>query len=156
MRMPPRLAAALILAALALPAHADIYKWVDKKGQVNYSNTPPPQAAAKAKAVEDKISVMGMDPAVRAWADRHFADKARAEELDWQVRQQALAAQRYSEPVSYGYGDTGYGYASPYYYGGLFYAGHRRPIHGRPIAGNLPRPMPHRRAGSGARHSSHR
>jgi hypothetical protein len=26
---------------LALPAHAEIYKWVDEKGVVNYSNTPP-------------------------------------------------------------------------------------------------------------------
>jgi len=155
MPMTPRLAAALILAAIALPARADTYKWVDEKGRVNYSNTPPPQVAGKAQPVEDKISVMGMDPAVRAWADRHFADKARAEELDWQVRRQALAAQQYYEPASYGYGD--YGYPTPYYTGGVFYAAsYRRPILGRGMIGSAPRPMPHARTTSGARHSSRR
>ena len=156
--MTPRLAAALILAAIALPARADTYKWVDEKGRVNYSNTPPPHAAGKAQPVEDKISVMGMDPGVRAWADRHFADKARAEELDWQVRQQALAAQQYVQPASYSGSDYGYGYgySSPYY-GGVFYAtSYRRPILGRSMIGNAPRPMPHARAMQGARHSSRR
>ena len=32
--------------------------------------SPPPSVAGKAQAVEDRISVMGMDPVVRAWAER--------------------------------------------------------------------------------------
>ena len=88
--MRSRLAAALILASAALPAAAQSYKWVDAKGQVNYSNAPPPHVAGIAEPVEERISVMGMDPAVRAWAERKFA----AEEADWQARQQASLAQQ--------------------------------------------------------------
>ncbi|MGH7644442.1 MAG: DUF4124 domain-containing protein [Gemmatimonadales bacterium] len=36
-----RILAALAVAVLASPAGADTYKWVDEKGVVNYSNTPP-------------------------------------------------------------------------------------------------------------------
>jgi hypothetical protein len=96
--MSLRLAAALTLALAALPASAQVYKWVDEKGQVNYSNAPPPVVADKAEPVEEKISVMGMDPAVRAAAERRFAEQARAEEADWQQRQQAMAAQARAAP----------------------------------------------------------
>ena len=36
-----RILATLTAAVLASPAGAEIYKWVDDKGVVNYSNTPP-------------------------------------------------------------------------------------------------------------------
>jgi hypothetical protein len=41
----------LLLAALlavALPAQARLYKWVDDKGQVQYTDTPPPQSSKHA------------------------------------------------------------------------------------------------------------
>lgn len=34
--------------AAVLPAEAKLYKWVDDKGQVQYTDTPPPQAATHA------------------------------------------------------------------------------------------------------------
>ena len=40
-----------ILLAIALPAHAAMYKWVDAQGGVQYSDTPPP---AGAKNVEER------------------------------------------------------------------------------------------------------
>src|SRR5262245_35593088 len=114
--MTLRLLPALILALAAVPAQAEVFKWIDEKGQVHYSNAPPPSVAGKAQVVEDQISVMGMDPSVRAWADRRFATRERQEELDWQMRQSSM----YVQPASYGSGyDSGY---YPSYYGG-YYAG---------------------------------
>jgi hypothetical protein len=91
--MTPRLLPALILALAALPAQAQVYKWVDARGQVNYSNAPPASVAGKAQAVEEQLSVMGMDPHVRTWAEQRFAAQERAEELDWQQRQRATYMQ---------------------------------------------------------------
>jgi hypothetical protein len=108
----PRLLAALIpqlILLAALPAQAEMYKWVDAKGQVNYSNAPPPSVAGVAQPVEERISVMGMDPAVRAAAERRYAANARAEELDWQRRQQLMSVQYTQPPVS-SYGSS---YLSP-------------------------------------------
>ena len=140
--MTPRRLPALILALAALPAHAEVYKWVDAKGQINYSNAPPPSVAGKAQVVEEQISVMGMDPAVRAWAEQRFAARERQEELDWQQRQQRAM---YTQPASTGYGS---GYESSYYpasynYGGYYGGYYRRPILARAIISNQPRLGPH-------------
>jgi hypothetical protein len=94
---PRRLLIAALLFAAAVPARAEVYKLVDENGKVTYSNVRPPGAAGKAEAVEEKISVMGMDPAVRAAAERRFA--AQAEELEWQRRQQAMLLQQVSQPA---------------------------------------------------------
>jgi hypothetical protein len=129
----PRLLPALILALAALPAQAEVYKWVDAKGQINYSNTPPPSVAGKAQVVEEQISVMGMDPAVRAWADQRFAARERQAELDWQQRQQR-ATYMQTSASSYG-SSSGYGgdYYPSSYYGGAYYpASYRRHHHFRP------------------------
>jgi hypothetical protein len=112
--MTPRLLPALILALAALPAQAEVYKWIDAKGQVNYSNAPPPSLAGKAQIVEEQISVMGLDPAVRAWAERRFAAQERQEEIDWQQRQRSMHIQ----PASTSY------YPSSFY--GGYYGGYVR------------------------------
>ncbi|HUK03974.1 MAG TPA: DUF4124 domain-containing protein, partial [Burkholderiales bacterium] len=119
--MTPRLIAALLLAAAATAAHADVYKWIDDQGRVNYSNSPPPHAAGLAQPVEDRISVMGMDPGVRTWAERRFAQQAYYDELDWQRRQRAMTASYYTQPSPSGSMYGGYDpYSSsyPYSYGG--------------------------------------
>ena len=41
---------ALGLLALAVPASADLYKWVDAEGKVHYSDQPPPPNAKPQKA----------------------------------------------------------------------------------------------------------
>ena len=80
-----------LLAALALSvplAHADTYKWVDAKGVVNYSNTPPP-SAARAQPVEDRISVYTADaPLNRAAEVNRRLD---AMEAEWLQRQWLMA-----------------------------------------------------------------
>nr|WP_295769600.1 DUF4124 domain-containing protein [Rhodoferax sp.] len=45
----------LILLCLALPAQAQLYKWVDANGKVQYSDKPPP-AGAKAGSVQNRTS----------------------------------------------------------------------------------------------------
>ncbi len=41
----------VVLGLIATPALPELYKWVDKDGRINYSDTPPP---ANAKRVEKK------------------------------------------------------------------------------------------------------
>ena len=56
----------LALAFLAASAaYAETYKWVDEKGVVNYSNTPPPAAAKAAQPIAERVSTYEIDPALR-------------------------------------------------------------------------------------------
>ena len=145
-----RLAVALILA-FALPAQAQVYKWVDEQGRTHYSNTPPESVAARARPVEGRISVMGMDPAVRAAAERRFAAMSERDERDLHglgPKYVALATapgpQLNISPTSYYSHSDGYypGYYPAYGYGGGFGRGARvvhharhhshRPSHRRP------------------------
>ena len=115
-------AIALILAVAASPALAQTYKWVDAKGVVNYSSTPPP-VTAKVQVVGERISVLSPDPslapavaAMEARAER----RAKDEEADFARRQQyLLQAQANQAAAGCSYdGDCGYGYGydAPYYY----------------------------------------
>jgi hypothetical protein len=58
------LAVAAVLAAAAPLASAQLYKWTDDKGVVNYSNKPPAGAPKGVAVVEDRLSVYTQDPAV--------------------------------------------------------------------------------------------
>ena len=97
------LAVLFTLAAAAPPALAETYKWVDSKGVTNYSNKPPPEKAAKAQLVEERISIIGADPSVAyaaaAMRDR-VARRAQYDEADYLQRLRIMAAQR-------GYAGTG-------------------------------------------------
>jgi hypothetical protein len=126
----------LILAMAAAPALAETYKWVDAKGVVTYSDTPPPSMAAKPQVVAERVSVMPPDPTFTAAAaalEARLARRAQYEEADYARRQQymleaqltqmnyAAAADAYAEAAYapyYGYG--GWGYA-----GGAGRRGHR-------------------------------
>lgn len=44
------LVATILLALLSLTVGAQVYRWVDKDGKVQYSDQPPPPGAAKAEA----------------------------------------------------------------------------------------------------------
>ena len=41
-----RLSAVIILLCAAIPASAQMYKWVDSNGKVHYSDSPPPRGTA--------------------------------------------------------------------------------------------------------------
>lgn len=58
---------AWLAAFLALCAHAEVYKWVDEKGRVQYGETPPAGAAAT------KINV----PAASGTAEAPSGEKAK-------------------------------------------------------------------------------
>lgn len=104
--------ALLLLAVLAPLAHAQTYKWVDQRGVVNYSNTPPP-AAAKAQPVEDRISVYASDPSLpqAATVDQRLA----ALEAEWLQRQRLMAYAAATAPAPPAYDDYRMGsYFGPY------------------------------------------
>lgn len=64
----------LLLAALAVPVHAALYKWVDAQGRVQYSDTPPPPNAKKVeehKIVRNTIQTTGTPFAVQEAAKRN-------------------------------------------------------------------------------------
>ena len=60
------LLAAIPALSTGVSAHAQLYKWVDERGVVTYSNQLPvnPQDAKKLAVVEDKVSVYTPDPAL--------------------------------------------------------------------------------------------
>jgi hypothetical protein len=87
---------ALLLMALAPAAQAETYKWVDEKGVVNYSNTPPPKAA-KAATVPDRISAYTPDPSLNRAIDvNHRLD---SQEAEWLQRQWLMAMQATPAPA---------------------------------------------------------
>ncbi|MCC7081211.1 MAG: glutaredoxin family protein [Burkholderiales bacterium] len=69
-----RLLVLALAAALAIPVHAAMYKWVDAQGRVQYSDTPPPANARKAeeqKIVPNTIQTTGAPFAVQEAAKRN-------------------------------------------------------------------------------------
>jgi hypothetical protein len=134
----------LILAVAASPVLAETYKWVDAKGVVTYSDSPPPSMAAKPAVVEERISVMAPDPSFASAAaalDARLARRAQHEEADYLQRQRymleaqltqmnyAAAADAYAAAAYapyYGYG--GWGYVRSVRRFGPKVAHHRPPI----------------------------
>ena len=138
--MRPLVACAIALCA-ALPLHAqETYKWVDEKGVVNYSTTPPPaKKGSKPEVVEDRISVVPVDPDLERQGEamrKREERRAKEEQAESQRRRQQAAAQpAYTPPA------PEYPYSDDWWYGG----GHDyypsrpvRPTH--PIAPRPPRP----------------
>ena len=124
-----------------MPAAADTYKWVDARGVVNYSNAPPPEAAKASQVIEERISVMGMDPAVARWAQERAAQRAAYEQRDWELRQQSMQqASYYAQP----YFDSQPYYSGYYAYPG-FYAVRNR---ARFFSAVQAHPTPHAHGGS--------
>jgi len=56
----------LVAVLAATGAAAELYKWVDERGVVNYSDQPPadPKTASKLTTVEDRVSVYTPDKAL--------------------------------------------------------------------------------------------
>jgi hypothetical protein len=92
--------AALMAAAPSAQAQ-QMYKWVDERGQVTYSNTPPAEAsrASKLGVVEERVSVYTPDPAVNRAMTEDSAEpreskaaQRRREQAEIERREQARAA----------------------------------------------------------------
>jgi len=163
--MAPRLVViALALTLAVLPARADSYKWIDSKGQVNYSNAPPPSALELIQLVEDRISVIGEDSATRDAAARMEArleQQRQYEAQDWLQRQRAMVLQRGTPTMDCGYGGyCGDGYASSYYGSPQFLPAYYPPYayRGRVFTAVVahrmqPHPQPHMHTGMSRSHS---
>lgn len=101
-----RLALGLLVLALPLVAHAQIYKWVDEKGRVQYGEKPPPGAKASALRQEASPPPAGKAPADvsaqeadfrRRQIERAQADEARAQDAKRRQAQCERARQRLAD-----------------------------------------------------------
>ena len=77
------IAVAILLATATVAAQ--VYKWVDKDGQVQFSDTPPPPGATKAEA--KKIDTGTSVPAASTTPVKTLPDRAK----DFDKRQKAAA-----------------------------------------------------------------
>jgi hypothetical protein len=85
-----RFAAGLCLLLLATHGQAALYKWVDEKGNVQYSDRPPKQGDKNAVQMTNRgIVVKKLDPAASA-----EQKKARDEELARKREEEAKAAEQ--------------------------------------------------------------
>jgi len=113
-----RILPALLLAAAPL-AQAETYKWVDERGVVNYSNTPPASGArvSVAQAIPERVSTYSADPQTTNAIDVYR--RLDANQQEWLQRQQIMAMQAAAAPApssaysDYSYPAYGYGYVNP-------------------------------------------
>ncbi len=129
----PHAFAGLIAALLAFHAGgaaAQVYKWVDERGRVNYSSQLPadPKTADKVAVVEDRVSVYTPDPALlrEVAAERQRASQPAPERRDNTPPAVAMiggttpAPSATAEPLVYDY---------PYIVGGGFRPHRPLPLH---------------------------
>jgi len=80
----------LLIALLAAPAGADIYKWTDNQGRVHYGDQPP----SNATATQIKSGTSKPAEAQAEALHRQAADKAAEKKLDQAKIQEAESKQR--------------------------------------------------------------
>ncbi len=73
---------AAILLALAAPAAAQLYKWVDKDGKTHYSDTPPPNLDSKQITPASGGAAAAPAPAKGAVARDKDLEKGRKDSRD--------------------------------------------------------------------------
>jgi hypothetical protein len=124
MRIGPSFVCALAVAA-PLAAQAEIYRWVDDRGVINYSSIRPEGVKKVTQIAEDSgrvSTVPGISPELVA-QQRQLELEARIQRLERELYEQrardAMAAAAYS---SYPYGGYSPGYSYSGYYPGYAYA----------------------------------
>jgi hypothetical protein len=86
-----------VLMALAAPAAAQVYRWVDEKGTVHYSNATPP-AGVKATVIDKEAKAGPPSPeskecyTVRCQGERMEQRLARREEIETRLAAERAAA----------------------------------------------------------------
>lgn len=90
------------LLCLAWPAQAQLYKWVDANGRVQYSDRKPPDARQQTQEVKGTVSAVGSQPIgagtasgpkTAAELDKEF-QKRRDEQAEAQKKQQQAAVEQ--------------------------------------------------------------
>ena len=76
MKSPIQLFVALAVMLATATVAAQVYKWVDKDGKVQYSDTPPPPSAAKADAKRLNTGTNSSAPAASTAAESPAAANA--------------------------------------------------------------------------------
>lgn len=116
------LAPVVLLAASApLAAHADIYRWIDDRGVVNYASTRPGSVKQVEKLTDEtsRLSTVPGVPGEQLQRERERLLEARVRRLEQEAedlrRARALPPPvTYTAPLAYDYTySIGYGY--PYY-----------------------------------------
>ena len=162
-RLPLALAAALLAAPAA---YAQVYKWVDEKGIINYSSTPPDKrksqkleedkgrvstiesydyqkedAARRERALKDRVDRLEQDAQRNRQQSAAAQDPAAAAEAQRQWRERCIAERRTDcdNPYASAYDP---GYYTPYFRPGV------QPVPQRPGPGQY-RPTPDVAVGGG-------
>jgi hypothetical protein len=123
-----RLLALTFLAASV--AHAETYKWVDERGVVNYSNTPPAGAAKAAQTIAERVSTY--EPTTQRVVYTPPSPYEVMLQQEWLQRQRLMAERQnvqtiYENPAEPLYYRSAYpGYYTP--------VSTVRPAHRRPVA----------------------
>src|SRR5688572_22860359 len=86
----------LAVLVLAAPAHAQVYRWIDARGTVHYSNAPPPTAAKADKLdIDARPGPASVDTtechSVRCQGERMEDRQARREVLDTRLSAERVA-----------------------------------------------------------------
>jgi Domain of unknown function (DUF4124) len=141
------LTSVLAVMLAAIPAYAQVYKWVDERGVTNYSSEPPSDRNARfnAATVADRMSIYAPEPAIQRaigaislGKDRILSDRIdsleRQHAAEGQSSQYAAAAEARAAQAAYAQClaerrvdcdyDSGY---YPYGSGGVLTVVHRRP-----------------------------
>jgi len=85
---------AVLLLASAPAFAAELYKWVDEKGVVNYSNEPPPKTKGgpAPTVVEDRLSVYTPEKSVTDAIERSKERRPQSPSRDSEPERRAKAA----------------------------------------------------------------
>ena len=95
MKSPVQLFIAVAILLATATVAAQVYKWVDKDGKVQYSDTPPPASATKteAKKIDTSPAAAAVAAPAKSLQDRvkesdkrkvDLAEKAKKSEIDQQ------------------------------------------------------------------------
>src|SRR5262245_3660702 len=88
-----------ILALAAWPVLAQVYKWVDDKGVVNYSNeAPADRKSTQLDPKSSRLSIIAADDSLKRSATPSVGDRVLSEKIDRLERK--LDADRYARAVA--------------------------------------------------------
>lgn len=89
--------ALLALFFLAAPAQAQLYKWVDSNGRVQYSDRKPPDARQKTQEVRGAVSSIGSQSAAAGTAAGGQGGTDREKEFQKRRQEQAEADKKHQQ-----------------------------------------------------------
>ena len=94
MKTPSLVPIVILLAAASMPAHAQVYKWVDESGRTHYADKAAPNAKS-VSTVPDRVSTYTAPetPAAlpQAYAPANAALNDRVDRLERQLYAEQLA-----------------------------------------------------------------